>query len=119
MITEMNKYIEYQEYMKNITDKFISRLIYNSAEPIENCYTPKYKMTNGKIEFIDYSVDENFNLHFTIDECPTEMDGVIRRPKYVVEAWRIIENEYAVKWLNKNTITYEDWLKKELESNGK
>ena len=46
-----------------------------------------------------------------MDECPNEMDGVIKRPKDVVEEWRRIINEQALIWLKKNLITFDEWKK--------
>jgi len=112
----MDEYNEYLKYIKSITDKFISSLTYNSAQPIEEYYTPDYKIKDDDIIFTGYSVDENSNLFFVIDKSPPSYGEAIRTPKKVVEAWKKIQNEYAVKWLNKNTITYEDWLKKNLNN---
>ena len=104
---------EYLDYIKKITDTFIQSVTHNSAQPIEEYYTPKYKRVGDEIIFTGYSVDENGYVHFlSIDECPTEYGVDIKRPKDVVEAWMKIENEHAVKWLNKNIITYDEWLKK-------
>ena len=51
------------DHIKKITDTFIQSVTHNSAQPIDEYYTP-------------------------------------------------IENEHAVNWLNKNIITYDEWLKK-------
>ena len=103
----MNKYEEYQNYIKGITDKFIGMLTYNSAIPIEEQQTPTYNRIDGKIKF-DYSVKDG-NIFWEMDECPDQMDGVIKRPKDVVEEWRRIENEQALIWLKKNLITFDEW----------
>ena len=92
--------IEYQKYMKTITDKFINSLTYNSAQPIEEQHTPKYKRIGDKIVF------ESDDIY---DECPTEMGGTIKRPKDVVEAWRKIQIEKSIKWLNDNMLSYDQW----------
>ena len=105
----MDKYEEYQNYIKSITDKFIGMLTYNSAIPIEEQYTPTYKRIGGKIQF-DCEI-KNGNIFWIIDECPSEMDGVIKRPKDVVEEWRRIINEQALIWLKKNLITFDEWKK--------
>jgi hypothetical protein len=95
----MTDYEKYQEYIKKITDTFVGSLTYNSAQSIEEQNTPNYKRVGSDIIF-----DEN-----SLDRCPHEMDGVIKTPKDVVEAWRKIQNEKAIKWLNKNVITFEEW----------
>jgi hypothetical protein len=82
-------------------------LTYNSAISIEEQYTPTYKIINSKIQF-DYSI-ENGNIFWIMDECPSKMDGVIKSPKDVVESWRKIINEQALKWLKNNLITYDEW----------
>jgi len=110
----MDRYNEYQEYMKKITDGFISRLTHHKDEYI----TPKYKIEGDQIIFTGYSVDDNYQFHFEeIDGAPTSYDEVrsnySRTPKKVIESWMKIENEYAIKWLSKNTITYDDWSKKQ------
>lgn len=104
------KYIEeYQEYMKNIVDKFINKLTYNTEEPLNEIFIPKYKKVNGKIIF-DVKINENGDIFYVIDESPKEMDGVIKHPKDVVYEWIRFKNECAVKWLNKNAITYDEWF---------
>ena len=87
----MDRYKEYQEYMKKITDTFVSSLTYNSAQPIEEQNTPNYKRVGGNIVF-EYTVDENYHYSYLMDKCPSAMDGVIKTPKDVVEAWRKIQN---------------------------
>jgi len=100
---------EYQNYIKKITDTFVSMLIYNSAQCIEEEYTPEYKRVGGKIEF-EYTVDENESvLYSSVDNAPDCYDSVITRPKDVVEEWRRIKNYHAVKWLKNKIITYEEW----------
>jgi len=114
LIIKMKYRKEYQDYIKNITDVFVGKLTRNTSRPIEEYYTPKYKKNGGLISF-DFQVDSNENIIYIYDESPTEMGGVIIRPKDVVEAWVKIENEYALKWLKKNLITYDEYVVKHKE----
>ena len=103
---------EYLEYMKGITDLFAAKLTHNTATSIEEYMTPNYKREGENIVF-DFQVDsECENIFYVFDEAPDRMDGVIERPADVVEAWMKIENEYALRWLKKNAITYDEWIAK-------
>lgn len=101
-----DKYKEYQNYIKQITDRFVEILTYNSEYS-----TPSYKRVNGEIKF-EYTVDGKGVIFYTMDECPSAYDTDIKRPKDVVEAWIKIQNEQALIWLNNNVKTYDQWYEK-------
>jgi len=101
----------YEDYMKGVSNMFVGMLQEDDGKPIEEQYVPDYKIVDGEIVF-DYSVNESGLLFITANRCPSVHDGVLRTPEHVVRRWRQIKNEHALTWLRKNSITYEEWVKK-------
>lgn len=99
---------QYQKYMKTITDMYINMLNINNAEPIEEQYTPSYKMVDGKVVF-NFSLNENGTAIWVSYDAPEERGGVIRKPLMVAYEWRKIMNETALHWLQKNLVSYDEW----------
>jgi hypothetical protein len=102
---------QYQIYMKSITDMYINMLNINNSMPIEEQYTPSYKMIDDKVEF-QYSLSNIGTKIWISYDVPDKMDGTIRRPLEVAYEWRKIMNETALLWLQKNLISYDDWYNK-------
>lgn len=96
----MNYSKNYQEYIKKITDIFISKQFDN---------IPSYDIGN-EINF-HYKVDDNFNIINICDTASDTFDEKIIHHPAVISVWRKIQSEYALKWLNKNMKTYDEWIK--------
>jgi len=93
--------IKYQEHIKKITDTFINKQFDN---------IPSYDIKGNEINF-HYTVDENFNISYIYDTAPDVGEEDIIPHHAVIFAWRKIQSEYALKWLNKNMLSYDDWFK--------
>ena len=100
---------EYGEYMKIVVDIFANKLNHNTATPIEKYPIPKYRQENGKTIF-DFTIDSNENILYLCDDVAGPFNGIVNQPKDIVEAWIRIENEHALKWLKKRSLTYKEWL---------
>jgi hypothetical protein len=68
-------------------------------------------MKGNNINF-HYEINENFSIINICDTAPDTYDEEIIHHPVVISAWQKIQSEYALKWLNKNMITYDEWLKK-------
>ena len=104
---------KYRQYMKVITDKFIG-----SLSESNNSGIPTYKeLSNGKFEFgqfnsIDFVNEIELEKRIPIVEYSDKQ--TYERRSIVQLAWEKEKNKMAVEYLQKNTITYEEWLIKSI-----
>jgi len=106
---------EYEKFMKGVTDRYIEMLTDNSALTIEEQSVPDYKIIDGKVIFDVTFSQEGFITCQTHFRCLSDIDGVVRTPEWIVEEWRKLNNASAVIWLNKNALSYEQFIEKNLK----
>lgn len=100
---------EYQKYIKEITDRFIS-MLEDDGMPY-----PQYKeMANGEFvfgEFISINTVPKFpNSPEVIERTYQEKK---RKLSKVELAWIKEKNRRAIEFLKQNIISFEDWKKKQ------
>lgn len=92
---------EYEEYMKSITDGFSKLCSFEGAEPI-------LAGKGNRVSVMIYQYQE-FLLEYDKD-----LKYMYRLESFVehVKELRKKRQEYAEKFLNENTLTYDEWLVK-------
>ncbi len=95
---------EYENYMKSITDRFMKIL------SDENNSIPSYKkLPNGEYEFGEYTfVDSIKEIIYPIIGR-SDAKSFSERTE-VEQAWAKERNKRAIEFLQKNTLTFEQWL---------
>lgn len=95
---------EYEIYMKSITDRFMQIL------SDEDKIMPSYKkLPSGEYEFANYTIMDSIKEIIYPIIGKSDAKSFAERTE-VEQAWAKEKNKRAIEFLQKNTITFEQWL---------